>query len=97
MLIGSYILGFHLFSYFRLVIPLVDRYIDGKQNEQAKPAMETGNTSELVDPKLQDKYDDQQMNKLVLTASHCVQQSPILRPTMTQVGYIDIFDTSRII
>ncbi|KAF8102571.1 hypothetical protein N665_0198s0270 [Sinapis alba] len=51
----------------------------------AKPALETGNTRELVDPKLQDKYDDQQMNRLVLTASHCVQQSPILRPTMTQV------------
>ncbi|KAL0735013.1 hypothetical protein Bca4012_011223 [Brassica carinata] len=51
----------------------------------AKPALETGNTRGLVDPKLQDKYDDQQMNRLVLTASHCVQQSPILRPTMTQV------------
>ncbi|CAN7067209.1 unnamed protein product [Brassica rapa subsp. trilocularis] len=51
----------------------------------AKPALETGNTRELVDPKLQEKYDDQQMNRLVLTASHCVQQSPILRPTMTQV------------
>ncbi|EOA14371.1 hypothetical protein CARUB_v10027556mg [Capsella rubella] len=51
----------------------------------AKPAMESGNTRDLVDPKLQDKYDDQQMNRLVLTASHCVQQSPILRPTMTQV------------
>ncbi|KAF3566119.1 hypothetical protein DY000_02017691 [Brassica cretica] len=50
-----------------------------------KPALETGNTRELVDPKLQEKYDDQQMNRLVLTASHCVQQSPILRPTMTQV------------
>lgn len=54
--------------------------------------METGNTRELVDPKLEDMYDDQQMNRLVLTASHCVQQSPILRPTMTQVCYI--FDQS---
>ncbi|KAJ0266854.1 receptor-like serine/threonine-protein kinase [Hirschfeldia incana] len=51
----------------------------------AKPALEAGNTRELVDPTLQDKYDYQQMNRLVLTASHCVQQSPILRPTMTQV------------
>ncbi|KFK27308.1 hypothetical protein AALP_AA8G365600 [Arabis alpina] len=51
----------------------------------AKPSMETGKTRELVDPKLEDKYDEHQMNRLVLTASHCVQQSPILRPTMTQV------------
>lgn len=62
-----------------------------KMNDvQAKPALETGNTRELVDPKLRDKYDDQQLNRLVLTASHCVQQSPILRPTMTQVGYMHI-------
>lgn len=57
---------------------------------QAKPALETGYTRELVDPKLRDKYDDQQLNRLVLTASHCVQQSPILRPTMTQVSYMHI-------
>ncbi|CAN8253043.1 unnamed protein product [Cochlearia groenlandica] len=50
----------------------------------AKEVIETGNTRDLVDQKLEDKYDEQQMNRLVLTASHCVQQSPMLRPTMTQ-------------
>ncbi|XP_010536938.1 PREDICTED: probable receptor-like serine/threonine-protein kinase At5g57670 [Tarenaya hassleriana] len=51
----------------------------------AKPIMETGKTRELADPKLKGRYDEQQIQRLILTASHCVHQSPIFRPSMTQV------------
>ncbi|WCJ42412.1 Protein kinase superfamily protein [Euphorbia peplus] len=51
----------------------------------AKPLMEAGKIRELADPKLQGKYDEDQMYKLVLTASFCVRQSSIWRPSMTEV------------
>ena len=54
-------------------------------NLQAKPLMESGHVSELVDPKLEDKYDLDQMHRLVLTASYCVRQSSIWRPSMSEV------------
>ncbi|KAF5813202.1 putative protein kinase RLK-Pelle-RLCK-VI family [Helianthus annuus] len=51
----------------------------------AKPLMDTGDISELVDPDLEEAYDFDQMHRLVLTASYCVQQSSDSRPTMTEV------------
>lgn len=51
----------------------------------AKPLMESGNITELVDPKLENKYDSDQMRRLVLTASYCVRQSSIWRPSMSEV------------
>ncbi|XP_057514279.1 probable receptor-like serine/threonine-protein kinase At5g57670 [Actinidia eriantha] len=51
----------------------------------AKPLMESGHVSELVDPKLEGKYDFDQMQRLVLTASYCVRQSSIWRPSMSEV------------
>ncbi|CAL5358580.1 unnamed protein product [Camellia sinensis] len=51
----------------------------------AKPLMESGSITELVDPKLEDKYDLDQMQRLVLTASYCVRRSSIWRPSMSEV------------
>ncbi|XP_019451541.1 PREDICTED: receptor-like cytosolic serine/threonine-protein kinase RBK2 isoform X2 [Lupinus angustifolius] len=51
----------------------------------AKPLLDTNNIKELVDPSLGDDYDQEQMDHVVLTASLCVDQSPILRPRMSQV------------
>ncbi|KAA8522783.1 hypothetical protein F0562_009206 [Nyssa sinensis] len=51
----------------------------------AKPLMESGDITELVDPKLEHKYDLDQMHRLVLTASYCVRQSSIWRPSMSEV------------
>ncbi|KAL7224598.1 hypothetical protein ACSBR1_025964 [Camellia fascicularis] len=51
----------------------------------AKPLMESGNITELVDPKLENKYDSDQMRRLVLTASYCVRKSSIWRPSMSEV------------
>ncbi|XP_042493982.1 probable receptor-like serine/threonine-protein kinase At5g57670 isoform X2 [Macadamia integrifolia] len=51
----------------------------------AKPLMESGDIAELADPKLEGKYDINQMDRLVLTASYCVSRSSIWRPSMTEV------------
>ncbi|KAK7344215.1 hypothetical protein VNO77_13572 [Canavalia gladiata] len=51
----------------------------------AKPLLEANHIKDLVDPSLGDHYDQQQMGCLVLTASMCVERSPILRPCMRQV------------
>ncbi|XP_076921661.1 putative receptor-like serine/threonine-protein kinase At5g57670 [Bidens hawaiensis] len=50
----------------------------------AKPLMDSGNISGLVDPDIEE-YDFDQMSRLVLTASYCVQQSSDSRPSMTEV------------
>ncbi|KAE9589609.1 putative protein kinase RLK-Pelle-RLCK-VI family [Lupinus albus] len=51
----------------------------------AKPLLDANNIKELVDPSLGDDYDRGQMDHVVLTASLCVDQSPILRPRMSQI------------
>ena len=40
---------------------------------------------ELADPSLERKYDANQMDRLILTASYCVRQSSIWRPSMAEV------------
>ncbi|KAH1259367.1 Receptor-like cytosolic serine/threonine-protein kinase RBK2 [Glycine max] len=52
----------------------------------AKPLFEANNIKDLVDPSLGDDYDREQMDRVVLTASLCVEQYPILRPSMSQAS-----------
>ncbi|KAJ7955745.1 Receptor-like kinase [Quillaja saponaria] len=51
----------------------------------AKPLMESGNIAELADPKLEGKYEAEQLYRIVLTASYCVRQSAVWRPSMSEV------------
>ncbi|RAL52448.1 hypothetical protein DM860_007305 [Cuscuta australis] len=51
----------------------------------AKPLLDSDEVEELVDLVLGNSYDKQQMSRVVLTASLCVEQNPILRPQMSQV------------
>ncbi|OMO69296.1 hypothetical protein CCACVL1_19563 [Corchorus capsularis] len=51
----------------------------------AKPLMESGNITELADPKLKGKFDEDQMHRSVLTACYCVRQSAVWRPSMSEV------------
>ncbi|XP_052198694.1 probable receptor-like serine/threonine-protein kinase At5g57670 [Diospyros lotus] len=51
----------------------------------AKPLMESGNISELVDLRLEGRYDSDQMHRVLLAASYCVRQSSIWRPPMSEV------------
>lgn len=47
--------------------------------------MESGDIFELADSKLGGKYDVEQIYRLVLTASYCVRQTSIWRPSMSEV------------
>ncbi|KAH9688876.1 Receptor-like cytosolic serine/threonine-protein kinase RBK2 [Citrus sinensis] len=51
----------------------------------AKPLLDSNDIRELVDPSLGDNYDAEEIDRAVLTASLCIEQSPILRPKMSQV------------
>ncbi|TKY54615.1 receptor serine/threonine-protein kinase [Spatholobus suberectus] len=51
----------------------------------AKPLMESGNIAELADPRLEGKYDEEQLYRVVLTASFCVRQTATWRPPMSEV------------
>ncbi|KDP43801.1 hypothetical protein JCGZ_23009 [Jatropha curcas] len=51
----------------------------------AKPLMESGKIAELADPKLEGKFNEEEMYRVVLTASYCVRQSSIWRPSMSEV------------
>ncbi|CAL0325827.1 unnamed protein product [Lupinus luteus] len=45
----------------------------------AKPLLSTDNIKELVDPCLNDDYDEEQMKYMILTASLCIDQSSVLQ------------------
>ncbi|XP_077218404.1 receptor-like cytosolic serine/threonine-protein kinase RBK2 [Tasmannia lanceolata] len=51
----------------------------------AKPLLEKNDMRDLVDHSLDGAYDYQQMNRVALAASLCIQHSSILRPRMSQV------------
>ncbi|XP_017438111.1 receptor-like cytosolic serine/threonine-protein kinase RBK2 [Vigna angularis] len=51
----------------------------------AKPLLCDNHTKDLVDPSLGDDYDKGRLGCVIVTASLCIEQSPILRPRMRQI------------
>ncbi|PIA28554.1 hypothetical protein AQUCO_06800007v1 [Aquilegia coerulea] len=51
----------------------------------AKPLIESENIVKLADPTLEDKYDVDQMRRVVLISSYCIRQSSLWRPSMNEV------------
>ncbi|KAF8387958.1 hypothetical protein HHK36_026624 [Tetracentron sinense] len=77
-----------VFAFGVLLLELISgrRALDNSQQSLviwAKPLLNQNDIRELVDPSLADTYDSQQMNRVVLTASLCIQQSSDLRPRMS--------------
>lgn len=54
---------------------------------QAKPLLESSETEQLVDPSLGNSYNKEEMDRVLLTASLCIDQNPILRPRMSQASF----------
>lgn len=52
---------------------------------QAKPLLDSNNVKEIVDPRLEEKYDPTEMKCAMVTASMCVHHSSSKRPSMNQV------------
>lgn len=53
--------------------------------EWAGPLVLEGNLMKLVDPKLKEKYEEQELKGLVHVATRCAQNAPEDRPTMLEV------------
>ena len=47
--------------------------------------MESGDLGQLADPNMEGKFDVEQLHRVVLTASYCVRQSSVWRPSMSEV------------
>lgn len=54
----------------------------------AKPLLDEHDLKKLADPVLSDAYDKEELDRMVLTASLCTQQTPVLRPRMSQVAIL---------
>lgn len=79
-----------VFAFGVLLLELISgrKAIDSSQQSLlmwARPLIEKNELKEIVDPSLGDSYDREQLEHLVEAASLCTQQSPILRPRMSQV------------
>ncbi|XP_048332705.1 receptor-like cytosolic serine/threonine-protein kinase RBK2 isoform X4 [Ziziphus jujuba] len=73
--------------------------IDGSQTSLVmwvKPLLSKNNLKELIDPCLGDSYDVDQMKRVVMTASMCINQSSIHRPQMSEVVQILEGDEGRL-
>lgn len=51
----------------------------------AKPIIESGDIKGLLDPKLEGKFDETQMKRMVLAASLCIARAARLRPKFNQI------------
>lgn len=51
----------------------------------ARPLLENGSMKELVDPNLEDAYDECEMQRMIHATALCLRQAPRLRPRMTQI------------
>ncbi|KAK2457286.1 receptor cytosolic serine/threonine-protein kinase RBK2 [Trifolium repens] len=79
-----------VFAFGVLLLELVSgrRALDYSQQSLvlwAKPLLKKNDIMELIDPSLDREFDVRQMNLMLLTASLCIQQSSIRRPSMRQV------------
>lgn len=53
---------------------------------QAKPVLKNNDLGELVDHSLGNNYNSDEMDRVVLAASLCIEENPILRPRMSQAS-----------
>ncbi|KAL2942239.1 Receptor-like cytosolic serine/threonine-protein kinase RBK2 [Bienertia sinuspersici] len=82
-----------VFSFGVLLLELITgRRAFNSENQSillwAKPLLDDHDLKSLVDPVLGDDYDEEQLDQMVLTASLCIQQTPVLRPRMNQIAIL---------
>lgn len=51
----------------------------------AKPFLKRGEIEELIDPMLEEEYDEMELRHLALAASFCIRSLAVWRPTMSEV------------
>lgn len=55
---------------------------------QAKPILDGGKVSKLLDPSLGSDYDHDQIDRMVLAATLCIKRDPRLRPQVSLVSLL---------
>ncbi|KAF9625180.1 hypothetical protein IFM89_020047 [Coptis chinensis] len=88
-----------VFAFGVLLLEIITgrRHIDmSKQSLMfwAKPLIESVNIEALADSKLESNYDVDEMRRLVLTASYCIRQSSLWRPSMNEVKDFFLYNDS---
>lgn len=65
--------------------PISNDYPKGQESlvMWAKPILNGGKFAQLLDPKLEKKFDNYQMERMVLAATLCIRRSPRARPQMS--------------
>lgn len=61
---------------------------------QAKPFLEKNSMLDIVDPRLGNEFDPTEMKRVMLTASLCIHHIAKMRPDMTRVWYLILYQTS---
>lgn len=79
-----------VFSFGVLLLELITGHEALDQSQKSlvlwsKPLLDDNNVKELVDPSLDGNYDPKEMDRVIFTASLCIELSSILRPRMSQV------------
>ncbi|KAF6176561.1 hypothetical protein GIB67_034423, partial [Kingdonia uniflora] len=79
-----------IYAYGVLLLELITglRPLDDSEKSlvmRAKHLLDLNDYKKLIDPSLCDAYDQEEMDRVALTANMCIQQSSILRPPMQQV------------
>ncbi|GAB2215609.1 hypothetical protein Drorol1_Dr00019998, partial [Drosera rotundifolia] len=80
-----------VFSFGVLLLELITgrRALDNSRQSLlilAKPLLHKNDLMKLIDPCLSDDYNREELDRMALTASLCVEYTPILRPTMSQAS-----------
>lgn len=57
-------------------------------HEQAKPILDDGKYSQLLDSSLKDNNNGDQMQRMALAATLCIRRSPQARPKMSIVSHL---------
>ncbi|KAL5566170.1 hypothetical protein UlMin_029334, partial [Ulmus minor] len=79
-----------VYSFGVLLLELITgrRAVDHLQQSlvlSVRHLLDSNDMKELIDPSLGDDYVQEEMDRVILTASMCIEQTPILRPRMSQV------------
>lgn len=57
---------------------------------QAKPILQSGKVSQLLDPSLGSDYDHEHIGRMVLATTICISRSPQARPQISRVGFLPL-------
>lgn len=65
--------------------------------KQARPLLEEYAIDELVDPRLENQYSEQEVYCMLHAASLCIRRDPQTRPRMSQVKITFVLRTTNIL